>query len=819
MSFAAEALDKKRDEVAILVLGDVNIDTLIVPRPHEAPASEDGRMAWQEEGNCWLHRRRGGAWLITEIINAALAAPSFVEACGVTIAKTYGIDENNVGDSVIETSLAEDYLSSLAILGLFRRGAKSPLDDKRQAYRVERFLGWVHTKARINAGSGALDPYQQALLRCLDLLAREEKRERDILVLHDKAGYFRHLPAPLLECAIGRQFTEGKTWIVWQMYSPLAEGILWQTIQKRKDWLDRTIVVVKMECLRQAGVNLPRNTSLEQESRLFVEGMKQVDRVKDLAGVRHIVVHQHREGVLHYDRELGLKNSCYYCPHVSDDPASHERGIMVGYTSVLVAAIVRGMVWSHVARRERPTLNIKHPEDGIIAGMKQGAVLDHLLYLIGFGDKDIFLRDARPTPYDELFKSLAKLREAQPQWERDGTRYHVAGLELPGDGDLANWSRIEGFIKRGMDSGQEDQQKLSEENAEKIACDVVRRGLQQVVEADGKDEQDEAPGKSPPDTPPHTVRCPYEVHGKIKTAYHAEIDSFASIRRIMEKYLDDDGWKSPLSIAVFGPPGSGKSFTIRQILGTVDPDIVKRPLEFNIAQFNDLKDLETAFHKVQDAAVAGEVPLVFFDEFDAQNLKWLKYFLAPMQDGTFKAGEGTYRIGRAAFVFAGGVSNKWSEFYDARKPDQDTWEQFKAKKGPDFVSRLRGHLDIATINCPGGTGSLRSGVGMTRVSSVLMFRRAILLRSLLEEHLPSIFDKNSKEARIDPDVVRAFLQVREYEHEARSMQAIIEMSRLSPRGIFQKSSLPASDQLKMHVDEKEFRELMNPPSPLIDVFS
>jgi hypothetical protein len=116
------------------------------------------------------------------------------------------------------------------------------------------------------------------------------------------------------------------------------------------------------------------------------------------------------------------------------------------------------------------------------------------------------------------------------------------------------------------------------------------------------------------------------------------------------------------------------------------------------------------------------------------------------------------------------------------------------------VSRLRGYLDIASINCPDG---------MNEVDHILMFRRAVLLRSLLETHLKEIFDTNTQEARIEPDLLRAFLTVPRYEHESRSMRAIIEMSRASPRGRFQRSSLPAREQLKMHVDAREFFDRMD----------
>jgi hypothetical protein len=97
-----------------------------------------------------------------------------------------------------------------------------------------------------------------------------------------------------------------------------------------------------------------------------------------------------------------------------------------------------------------------------------------------------------------------------------------------------------------------------------------------------------------------------------------------------------------------------------------------------------------------------------------------------------------------------------------------------------------------------------------------MFRRAVLLRSLLEVHAKDIFDKNTKEARIDLGVIRAFLNVKRFEHESRSMQAIIEMSRVTERGYFHKSSLPAKEQMKMHVNADEFCQLMDLPVERLD---
>ncbi len=786
MSTVRNASAKRDDKIHILVLGDVNLDTLLVP----LPAPDKVQLAWHEARNYWRLRRRGGAWLIAEILEAALASPSFVSERNRIVVETYDRQLHGVDDPTIESTFATHYLTSAAILGLFPQTRVRNSATSKQVYRIAQFLGWIHNEPRIMRGERDTTAYDRRLTQCLKDFAEYNQVPRDILVLHDTASHFRSLGPEFITDIIGRQFDASTTWIVWHMYSPLAQGNLWDAIAANKQWLDRTIAVVSMECLREQGMNLPQTTSLEQESYLFVEGMQTNQRLKKLAEVSKIVAHQHREGALLYDRALQLASSCYYCPNVSADRPSSTFGTMVGYTSILVAAIVRGMVWSRLAGSTDPT-------EGIIAGAKQSAVLDHLHFLHGFGDKEVLnsvTRGHLANPYQRMFATLSDLRNAK--WEFEGQSYLATALELPKDqAQLKSWSRVDGFLKNAV---------TPDVTIDDILCNIVRRGLKKVAEVEPKYN---SLTQIVPDTPPQAVQCPYETHGVLKTADRKEIDSFANIRRIIEKYLSDRHWTSPLSIAVFGEPGSGKNFTIQQILESVNPEIAKRPLEFNMAQFTSPKDLEIAFHKIQDEAVVGQVPLVFFDEFDAEDLLWLKFFLAPMQDRKFKAGESTYRIGRAIFVFAGGVSKSWNEFYERRKQDQ---KLFMPKKGPDFVSRLRGYLDIPSINVP-TEDNLEQGQSHSAkpIDYVLMFRRAILLRSLLEAHLPDVIDQGSKEARIDPDVVRAFLRVPRYEHEVRSMRAIIEMSRPSARAAFHKSALPAPDQLKMHVDPKEFWDLIS----------
>jgi hypothetical protein len=213
--------------------------------------------------------------------------------------------------------------------------------------------------------------------------------------------------------------------------------------------------------------------------------------------------------------------------------------------------------------------------------------------------------------------------------------------------------------------------------------------------------------------------------------------------------------------------------------------------------------------------LAGKIPLVFWDEFDTalggRALGWLRYFLAPMQDGCFQEGQIVHPIGRAIFVFAGGTSQRMEEFGQGLAA-----EEFQAAKGPDFVSRLKGYVNVLGPN-PRSSGS-SAGPG---ADPYFIIRRAILLRAILKGSAPRLFEKrDGKELlRIDPAVLRASLWTREYRHGARSVEAIVAMSLLAGKASFEQSSLPAEAQLDLHVDGQDFLRLVRFPhleGPLLD---
>jgi hypothetical protein len=297
---------------------------------------------------------------------------------------------------------------------------------------------------------------------------------------------------------------------------------------------------------------------------------------------------------------------------------------------------------------------------------------------------------------------------------------------------------------------------------------------------------------------------PKATYGKYTTADRDEIERINSIRNLIVGYLDNPRDARPLSFAVFGPPGSGKSFAVKQLMRDIAGDTAMS-LEFNLSQIRDLAELHQAFHCVRDASIQNRIPFVFWDEFDTGDLTWLKDFLAPMQDAAFHAGGIQHTFGKAIFVFAGGTAASLARFnvrkddpHDARRrkneaePDRDDphYDQFRKAKGPDFVSRLRGHIDVK------GPNPEKGAAGYAHI-----IRRAILLRKLLESNAGHLIHPRTKNLAMDAGVVRAFLTVEEYIHGARSLESVVIMSRLARASFYGLAELPDRDLLGMHVSE------------------
>lgn len=181
--------------------------------------------------------------------------------------------------------------------------------------------------------------------------------------------------------------------------------------------------------------------------------------------------------------------------------------------------------------------------------------------------------------------------------------------------------------------------------------------------------------------------------------------------RLLKAYHEDVTEVRPLSIVVFGPPGSGKSMFVKKITAAVKgcslvttENLTQHTSSESLARVFGPKTGPSGTASPAHLGTPAETPVYFFDEFDAARdgrpLGWLSCFLAPMEDGAVQVDGMATEIGKAVFLFAGGTANSLDEFNQRAQIDP---ENYRARKVPDFISRLRGSVDIGGVNELGDT--------------------------------------------------------------------------------------------------------------------
>ena len=566
----------------------------------------------------------------------------------------------------------------------------------------------------------------------------------ELIVLDDAALGFRDHPelwSGLLK--------KGKKqpWILLKMSRPIAQGQLFEHLHQK--WAERLIVVMGVNDLRRTEVQISRALSWERTAQDLVWELVHNPRVNALSDCAHVIIPFDTAGALLLSKK---KAELFYDTHTLEGMwAQDYPGGMIGYNSCLMAGIVRQLMLSQA----KPDIH---------AGIQSGLSAMRKLHQEGYGDRTLITSDVQlsfPVKFiaAEVMKDAKLFAMADVQ---DPVYFlKLSPTEFAGKPQTNTWTIL--------------QDKYS---------DFLNQLAQQIV-LEG------------PDFAMHDV--PLGKFRHLLTADRREIESFRSISSVIGEYCSQSHQKHPLSIAVFGAPGSGKSFGITEIAESLSPDLIKK-MEFNLSQLSDVEALHDALHQVRDVGLSGKIPLVFWDEFDTamenQPLGWLRHFLAPMQDGAFQQGQITHSIGPAIFIFAGGTSESMETFGQGIDS-----KIFRDIKGPDFVSRLKGFVNILGPNPIGGDIS---------TDPHFVIRRAILLRSLLVRTCPQLSEKkDGKELlNIDSGVLLAFLTISKYKHGARSMESILAMSLLSGKNRLERSCLPPEAQLNLHVNGLEFQSLV-----------
>jgi hypothetical protein len=720
-------MNKKKGSKVVVVTGDMTIDWNIA----RIRWMESLAQAWTADEVTAAFCQPGGAAMLADLIN------SVAKNLRQTSQADFEVRQVNVPQGRLSPDDGR-FHHSYAMWAPFKLDERRP--DSNKVWRVQEFLGLnpAHTDA------GLKDDWKKVV---------NDPAKPDIVIFDDANLGFRDReqlwPKALLSAT-------AKPWVLVKMTKPVAQGKLWEHLHKNH--ADRLVLVIAVNDLRSAMVQISRRTSWEHTAQDMVWELLYNPRVNKLAQCAHVVISFGTSGAILLSRNAKPVPEAllFFDPKALEGQwGNYHNGYMVGYNSCLTAGIAREMM-----------LNSRCPD--IPRGIQSGICAMRLLHIDGYGQVGSDPEQARLAfPMAKIAAELAA----------EGTCLAVASIRNPAP-IMAEEAALPTKAAR-LWTILEDKYPGS---LEIVAQQVVLEGLESAL-----------------------PEVPMGQFGKLKTVDRREIESLHSISSLISEYCQQRQ-QTPLSIAVFGPPGAGKTFAVTEVVGSVLPEEIE-PLAFNLSQLGSPDDLLDAFHQVRDKALSGKIPLVFWDEFDThfqgQPLGWLRYFLAPMYDGKFQQGQIMHPIGRSIFVFAGGTSHSMETFGD----NLDEKERRTAKL-PDFIGRLKGFLNILGPNRQENVQGLDS-------DPYYIIRRAIILRSVFERFMPQLLHQRGDKrlVSIDQGILRAFLLTSKYKHGARSIEAIVSMSQMAGKTSFERSSLPSETQLNLHVDGRDFFALMQHLEP------
>lgn len=640
---------------------------------------------------------------------------------------------------------------------------------------------------------------------------------------------------------------------------------------------DRCIIVITGETLRdglfidmnKSGVKLARRVSWEQTIDDFMKavGTGQLNQLMPVC--RHLFVLLPIDGAIHVDN-VTLKPGTVRLPtpdkfaeklaaeasiklffdyeRIEGEYANTEMlGEVPGITTVFVAALTRSIYRCWCQQYQSDAINVDNNQpagepnaimdEALESGVKYALQACRRYYDLGYGPSPTTVRrfENLHFPLVQVFGDAPVVgctNDGRHEFEvfSVGNSVQHEGRVSEHAGKATTWSIIGRRLAEGRGAGESNPSFARLTPAQKA---VVKRALsalelaKRIVMNGIKNVQRDFSSR----------KFPIGRFDKLVSVDRQEIEGLRSIKNILGEYCNSTARDRPISLAVFGPPGSGKSYGVKQIAREVAGDIAIQDFTFNLAQFVSFSEVTKQLLTVRDAALENKLPLVFFDEFDSemgkqQPLGWLKYFLSPMQDGRFQHDQAMLGIGRAIFVFAGGLAsthaefNNHDDFWRKAYPSSGNTDIFKTAKGPDFHGRLRGYLNImgpnpvlgefnpVTSNKPDKARDELVALERTRYDGqdfIYVVRRAILIRQTIEEFHgaasgKALLDADGR-ARIDDDVMNALLLNEGYHHGVRSLQAILEMSSLFNQGRISKTTLPPWEQCAMHVHES-FRDIL-----------
>lgn len=529
---------------------------------------------------------------------------------------------------------------------------------------------------------------------------------------------------------------------------PLCQGPLWDKLVKHKKKL---ITIVNLYQIKHCNVRISNGISWEQTALDIVYGIHQDPVLKNLLKSSELIITIGTAGAVHIKTAETFGDYEYL---LIFDPENMEEEWEEKYSSEIInqiglgSAFLAGFAASLSAGSLKPQEIIKVGLNTMVAAMLKG-VFD-LTNDYNLNPKD--LSSALNKRFHDRYYSSAFI--PSPAWI-DGLDY----IHNPA------WS----ILENNYENRKPDY--TPKTDLYPLAFSLAMNGTDTLHFA------------------------PRLSLGKAVIFGRSEIENVRNLRKQIEFYDKYEDGRKPLNIAVFGPPGAGKSFIIKALANNLFKNKKTTPeiLTINLSQFRNESELPGAFHSIRDAVLKGSLPVVFWDEFDSEDYRWLKSFIAPMQDGTFQEGKETHPIGKAIFIFAGGMTYTMDHFSEKMES-----AALVEKKGPDFLSRISGYLNVFGPNrrpwFDTVTGQWQKEGDMD--DNCYSIRRALFICYML--------GSGTRNLNIDPQLLRALIEVDSYKNGARGLERLLTNLSVHTGRKIELSDLPSKEIIQRNVDYNDF---------------
>ena len=746
-------MDSKK---TVLVCGDPIYDHNLV----EYPVKPDFHQ--ESPNTTFTESEHGGFWYLADMIKCVCSDISD----NIQLEVPPKIDKN----------LAEYIPQAYQIWKHFDRIVAGPNEKKEdgKVLRIENFLG-CHTPKNHHVS----DRIKAGIITYKDIL------DPDILVIDDMGLNFcksdKEWPMALKE---GKYLKS----IILKVSVSLGMTTLWSHL-KDCDLLDKLTVVISVESLRRRGAEISKALSWDKTIEEVKSEFKKGVSAQDLANCKRVIVIFGDEGIACMTKDptkqIQLERFIYNPDYMEGSWEIHRKGRMFGTKTIITSALVRHELVPDTCP--------------FFIALTRGLPAVCGVHDAGAG-ADKFNMELPLEIVGEIFHSQKDDKKNKEDKSKDDKKKVKDDVKKLNYCSTYNYDLL--YNKPIVDDDKNECNLLKDVIGRDIEY-VYAKAIEIVLHGTSKALED----------------IPKARYGKYLTVDREEIQRINAIRNMIISYRDNPKDTRPLSIAVFGCPGSGKSFAMKELASHLfGKDLAV--LKFNLSQFDPgSQDFIKAFQEIRDKSIESQIPLVFWDEFDTDDLKWLKSFLAPMEEAKFQTDGKLHPFGKAIFVFAGGTCHSFEDFENLRYENTGSKNRaqmmrggkkdnrdFKDKKGPDFISRLRGFVNIKSANPPKKKNDQSQSASQDDYSYII--RRASILRSSLEDVAPSLFNNDAKIASVSTGIIRGFLMTKEFLHEARSIDSLVRMSSLPERqkhfGIAQ---LPSEGLLSLHVKDDFIEEV------------